>query len=390
MKFAEEIPDLKVDTTNGYDIGRLDEEHTLLGYIQTGNGVRSYYVECSVCKKDKELWGSGVFIVNLRELRKGRFCGCNCKSTRGFPECHLKTLVERKCEEKGYHLNGYVGRYKGKSNTYLDLTCTCGHAWNTTSITKLVDSDRGCPNCAGNIPWDLARFLKEAYRVHGDLYDYENIKKVKNSKEKLGVVCRRHGEFPTDAHHHISRAQGCPHPECAYAKISEVKASSIEEFVAKAKLVHGDTYDYTDTEYHRSFTKLTIYCKSCEEYFPQSPTDHLSGCGCPYCAGKNQKQSYIFTIGEYKSAFKFGIANIYLTRFNKQSSKSPLDVEVFGVWEYDSTEQCKNAERYVINNYNCGYLTKSEYPDGYSETLNTNYMDKVVKVYEDFGGRRIV
>ncbi len=57
-----------------------------------------------------------------------------------------------------------------------------------------------------------------------------------------------------------------------------------EQWVEKAKNVHGDLYDYSKVEYVNSSTKVTIGCKI-HGGFEQSPNQHSSGQGCPKCGG---------------------------------------------------------------------------------------------------------
>ena len=56
-----------------------------------------------------------------------------------------------------------------------------------------------------------------------------------------------------------------------------------EEFIQKAKVVHGDKYDYSKVEYANSQTKIIIICPEHGEY-AQTPHNHLLGNGCPRCA----------------------------------------------------------------------------------------------------------
>ncbi len=57
-----------------------------------------------------------------------------------------------------------------------------------------------------------------------------------------------------------------------------------EAFIAKAKLVHGDNYDYDLSQYTTTHTKLKIRCPV-HGVFEQTPNDHLSKkSGCPSCA----------------------------------------------------------------------------------------------------------
>jgi hypothetical protein len=57
-----------------------------------------------------------------------------------------------------------------------------------------------------------------------------------------------------------------------------------EEFIAKAKAVHGDRYDYSKVEYVGIYSKVCIICPDHGE-FMQVARQHLKGIGCPNCAG---------------------------------------------------------------------------------------------------------
>jgi len=57
-----------------------------------------------------------------------------------------------------------------------------------------------------------------------------------------------------------------------------------EEFIAKSRLVHGNTYDYSKVVYINNSTKVQIICPMHGE-FEQTPGNHLQGQGCPQCAG---------------------------------------------------------------------------------------------------------
>jgi hypothetical protein len=55
-----------------------------------------------------------------------------------------------------------------------------------------------------------------------------------------------------------------------------------EEFISKAKLLHGEKYDYIDVKYTGSFDKVTIICSK-HGLFLQNPSKHLLGSGCYEC-----------------------------------------------------------------------------------------------------------
>lgn len=55
-----------------------------------------------------------------------------------------------------------------------------------------------------------------------------------------------------------------------------------EEFIKKARKVHGDKYDYSKVEYVKWEAKVRIICRKHGEFL-QSPKKHLSGQGCKKC-----------------------------------------------------------------------------------------------------------
>ena len=61
-----------------------------------------------------------------------------------------------------------------------------------------------------------------------------------------------------------------------------------EEFIAKAKAVHGDMYDYSLVDYKGNKTKIKIICPI-HGVFEQTPNSHLMGRGCPHCFGKHKR-----------------------------------------------------------------------------------------------------
>lgn len=62
------------------------------------------------------------------------------------------------------------------------------------------------------------------------------------------------------------------------------KRKTTSQFIAEAKAVHGDRYDYSKVDYKTNRDKVCIICPEHGEFW-QRPSDHLSGkYGCPKCA----------------------------------------------------------------------------------------------------------
>jgi very-short-patch-repair endonuclease len=131
----------------------------------------------------------------------------------------------------------------------------------------------GCSKCSGTYQYTTDEFIKKAIEVHGDKYDYTNTVYT-NSKRKVEIICRKHGSFSQHAGSHLREA-GC--------KVCNGGSQlTTEEFIKKAKEVHGEKYDYSETKYVKSNMKVTIRCPI-HSYFRQIPNSHIQGSGCPRC-----------------------------------------------------------------------------------------------------------
>lgn len=65
--------------------------------------------------------------------------------------------------------------------------------------------------------------------------------------------------------------------------------TSQEDFINKARQIHGDKYDYTNVSYVNTHTKVSIVCPIHGTFTP-TPLNHLQGSGCRACA--NAKADY--------------------------------------------------------------------------------------------------
>lgn len=65
------------------------------------------------------------------------------------------------------------------------------------------------------------------------------------------------------------------------------KKLTTQEFIARARKVHGNKYDYSLVNYINSLTKVDIICHI-HGVFTQTPSMHLYGNGCPICAIENK------------------------------------------------------------------------------------------------------
>ena len=143
-------------------------------------------------------------------------------------------------------------------------------------------------------------FIEKAKQVHDGKYDYSKVEYV-NSQTKVCIICPEHGEFwQTPANHLFG--EGCK--KCSIIKVHNEQKDNKEEFIEKAKQVHGDKYDYSKCEYKTTEKKVTIICKTHGE-FKQTPHSHLQGQGCPVCKQRVLEKEVNNFLTDNKITFEF-------------------------------------------------------------------------------------
>lgn len=124
-------------------------------------------------------------------------------------------------------------------------------------------------------------FIKQLRAIHGDKYDYS--KTIYDGANKYIIVtCPKHGDFKICANNHL-HGQGCR--LCAHERIAKINSSNNENFIKKAREIHGDKYDYSKVDYSGNKVPVIITCPEHGD-FKQRPNDHLMGRGCPECGKK--------------------------------------------------------------------------------------------------------
>lgn len=123
-------------------------------------------------------------------------------------------------------------------------------------------------------------FIKRANTVHNNKYTYTSTEYI-NWKTKVTISCQKHGDFSMRPNSHTSGKQGCP--VCGIEDTNNANRDSLETFLKKAQVVHGDKYDYSKSVYSGSKSKLIITCSEHGD-FEQTPNNHLSY-GCLMCGG---------------------------------------------------------------------------------------------------------
>ena len=134
-------------------------------------------------------------------------------------------------------------------------------------------------------------FIEKARKVHGDKYDYSKVDYI-NNRTPVIIICPKHGEFKQIPKTHL-KGHGCR--KCTLEWLSKRYISNKDEFIKKARKVHGDKYDYSKVEYNGDKKEVCIICPEHGEFW-QTPNSHLRGHGCYECGReKNSKSKFLNT-----------------------------------------------------------------------------------------------
>ena len=173
---------------------------------------------------------------------------------------------------------------KFKTLDKIEISCPLHGIF--TQIADVHLSGHGCSDCGGVGRLNTESFINKAVLVHGSKYCYD-LSLYTGNKNKLTIRCPTHGVFEQTPNTHLT-GSGCA--QC----FNETKRDNTESFICKAQIVHGETYDYSDTLYIHSKEKVGIRCKT-HGYFEQLAYSHLKGNGCPLCR-QSKGEEFIDTL----------------------------------------------------------------------------------------------
>jgi len=151
----------------------------------------------------------------------------------------------------------------------------------------------GCPKCGVDKVWKTRKkitneeFIRKSKEVHSNKYDYSK-SKYTFSRNKLIVICKKHGEFKISPNNHFN-GKGCK--ECGYDRSKKSRLKGLDYFIVKSRIHHGDKYNYDNVEYINSKKKVKIICSSHGVFF-QSLVSHSRGFGCEMCGHKFRSDNH--------------------------------------------------------------------------------------------------
>lgn len=257
---------------------RVKESHptlTLLDFEYVNNRSRAN-VECPV---------HGVFTQTVISLLQGH--GCPSCGKRASAENRKRAPSDVLAELQAKHPDlTFPKFFEEYSTTTSTVTCVCPeHGSFKKRPHKMLSAGQGCPLCsaiksAESKVLSEAEVLQRFRTVHGDRYDYSRVKYV-GVNVPVAIVCKEHGEFKQLVYTHTLQKSGCP--ACAGSNRPQSQPAKFEEFVERAREVHGDRYLFDRSSYTALSKSVIMTCKEHGLTFSRRCFSVLYGAGCPAC-----------------------------------------------------------------------------------------------------------
>lgn len=299
------------------------------------NGLRGnskkYILKCDVCSQDSEMFEGGYFTSAKGHLMRN-IIPCGCAEKYKWTQAQYKLRLERAGKEKGFAFLDWKTPFTTANKTICWVQCHKeGHSISSGSISWLLglnQNNYGCPECKSDA--------------------------VRNAKRK-------------DDSYMIKTFldTGAYHPDTVFTRSPR-----------------KDSYGWLKYWY--------MYCPDCETTVEGHVVGIYQGARSCECSNKRQTQAYINLIKDNGEvlAIKFGIAIYSDHRIKTQQTYCIYEMENYGVWKFQSVINCKAAERTCSTTLQRGILSKEEMKDGHTETTYPTNIERIIEIYESYGGIR--
>lgn len=162
----------------------------------------------------------------------------------------------------------------------------------------------GCTECgkmrtANSTKSSTEEFIERAVKIHGAKYTYEKVK-YRTAREKVTITCKIHGDFEQAPDPHL-KGHGCA--KCRNEGNADRNLLSVEDFIKRAREIHGDKYNYDLVNYTGVDNPVKIICPVHGE-FKQIPYVHLHSCGCRKCGNKIRAEKKTIDTEEILARFR--------------------------------------------------------------------------------------
>ena len=277
----------------------------------------------------------GEFYIRPNDLLNGH----GCPSCSMVKKLTTKDFIEKAKQIHGNKYDYSLVDYKNYS-TPIEIICHkkdengIEHGVFLQTPRNHLQGDK-CPKCYRNFKKTTEEFIEQAKQIHGEKYDYSKVH-YKGNKIPITIICPKHGEFSQAPLYHL-QGHGCIH--CYNERRGEATRIGKENFIKKAKEIHGEKYDYNNVKYVNNKTKVSIICPTHGEFL-MTPNKHLnSKQGCPICSESHLEKNVALFLEQNNIKYE------RQKRFNWLKHKGYLSLD-FYLPDYNIAIECQGEQHY--------------------------------------------
>ena len=281
--------------------------------------------------------------------------GRGCRACAGNKPLTVEVFIERAKAKHGNRYDYSQVKFKGTENK-VTIICPKHGPFEQRVLIHLKGFN--CPKCgresvAGKLSHSLERFIQDARAAHGSKYDYSEVEYV-NALSNVKIICSEHGAFFQKPANHV-RGVACS--KCSDLITADKRRLTTEEFIERAREIHGAKYDYSKSAYVTSHGKVEIICPAHGSFW-QSPATHTMGnkAGCPGCAVSGFDQTkpallyYLAVITDNdETLYKIGITN--LTVQKRFPNVDLARIRVIKTWAFEYGGDAAKREVSVLQEF---------------------------------------
>jgi hypothetical protein len=354
---------------------------------------KSYIIHCQKCKEDPELFGEGYFKTDRGDITRNML-PCGCSGHVRWSAGQYGVLCTRKAAELGYSFLGFEGVW-GNRKTKVRLLCEKHGEWVSGNVGNLINNGRGCPGCGRKTTEDAKRVPLEArLKSLSTLCEGTSCSLVgvpddyKQVFDRITMTCSLHGDWETSMK---KATDGFLCPKCGRLEGGKNRTKPddvmVSKFMATTAFTEGTLFTklgYKDN----GKSEWQVDCPDCGQSGVSTLDNLQQGKRPCSCSPMRQQECYINLVrdGDNTLALKFGIANNSLSRIYAQHKASVYDIKSFSIYKFPDVASCKKAERECKKELQTCVISKSEMPDGWTETTYVYNLDKIKQIYQKHGG----
>lgn len=209
------------------------------------------------------------------------YAGHGCPKCAGVAKLDTAEFIKRAIAIHGSKYDYSKVKYVNTEEKVCIICPEHGEFWQTPHM-HISYRKRGCPICGSSAKQTTEGFIENAKRVHGDKYDYSQVKYIGN-KKKVCIICPEHGEFWQKPNSHL---RGCGCAACSSSHLEQIVLNVlINEHV---KFVREQTFPWLGMKKFDFFLpdyNVAIECQGEQHFIPID----FAGNGCDWSAEQLHK-----------------------------------------------------------------------------------------------------